>query len=181
MDFDRERRYAAELQSDFTPTRPVYQKRASIMSDSSSKQLGTSIDQPKQPYRPPQRSGAFFCAGTIASFVLNFPVPCCVGSCACRASAGRRGSCPTGQTRPSSWSSTAFAEGTVYRETEVERADLETIIADLMSGQFNDPIRVVAFNTLSIGRRTSQNISPSKFKPTAISKAPPSPSTSETS
>ncbi len=38
--------------------------------------------------------------------------------------------------------------GTVYLETEVERADLETIIADLMSGQFNDPIRVVAFNTL---------------------------------
>jgi hypothetical protein len=38
--------------------------------------------------------------------------------------------------------------GTVYRETEVERADLETSITDLMSGQFNDPIRVVAFNTL---------------------------------
>jgi hypothetical protein len=38
--------------------------------------------------------------------------------------------------------------GTVYRETEVERTDLETIIADLMSGQFNEPIRVVAFNTL---------------------------------
>jgi len=38
--------------------------------------------------------------------------------------------------------------GTVYRETEVERADLETIITDLMSGQFNDPVRVVAFNTL---------------------------------
>jgi hypothetical protein len=38
--------------------------------------------------------------------------------------------------------------GSVYRETEVERADLETIIADLMSGQFNDPICVVAFNTL---------------------------------
>jgi hypothetical protein len=38
--------------------------------------------------------------------------------------------------------------GSVYRETEVERADLETIMADLMSGQFNDPIRVVAFNTL---------------------------------
>ena len=38
--------------------------------------------------------------------------------------------------------------GTVYRETEVERADIETIITDLMSGQFNDPIRVVAFNTL---------------------------------
>jgi len=34
------------------------------------------------------------------------------------------------------------------RETEVERTDLETIIVDLMSGQFNDPARVVAFNTL---------------------------------
>jgi hypothetical protein len=38
--------------------------------------------------------------------------------------------------------------GSVYRETEVERTDLETIITDLISGQFNDPIRVVAFNTL---------------------------------
>jgi hypothetical protein len=38
--------------------------------------------------------------------------------------------------------------GTPYRETDVERTDLETAIADLMSGQFNDPVRVVAFNTL---------------------------------
>src|SRR5258707_15886578 len=29
--------------------------------------------------------------------------------------------------------------GSVYRETEVERTDLETIITDLMSGQFNAP------------------------------------------
>jgi len=36
---------------------------------------------------------------------------------------------------------------TVYRETEVERTDLETIIDDLMAGQFNDPIRVIAFDT----------------------------------
>jgi hypothetical protein len=41
-----------------------------------------------------------------------------------------------------------FAGGTVYRETEVERTDLETIITDLMSGQFNEPVRMVAFNTL---------------------------------
>jgi hypothetical protein len=41
-----------------------------------------------------------------------------------------------------------FRGDTVYCETEVERTDLETIIADLMSGQFNDPIRIVAFNTL---------------------------------
>jgi hypothetical protein len=38
--------------------------------------------------------------------------------------------------------------GSVYRETEVERTDLETVITDLMSGQFNDPARIVAFNTL---------------------------------
>ena len=38
--------------------------------------------------------------------------------------------------------------GSVYRETEIERTDLETIIDDLLTGQFNDPVRVVAFNTL---------------------------------
>jgi hypothetical protein len=40
------------------------------------------------------------------------------------------------------------ALGTAYRETDVERTDLETVITDLISGQFNDPVRVVAFNTL---------------------------------
>jgi hypothetical protein len=40
------------------------------------------------------------------------------------------------------------ASGAVYRETEVERADFETIIADFLTGQFNDPVRVIAFNTL---------------------------------
>jgi hypothetical protein len=38
--------------------------------------------------------------------------------------------------------------GTAYRETDIERTDVETVITDLMSGQFNDPVRVVAFNTL---------------------------------
>jgi hypothetical protein len=38
--------------------------------------------------------------------------------------------------------------GSVYRETEIERTDLETIISDFLTGQFNDPIRVIAFNTL---------------------------------
>jgi hypothetical protein len=41
-----------------------------------------------------------------------------------------------------------FNSGSVYRETEIERSDLETIISDFMTGQFNDPVRVVAFNTL---------------------------------
>jgi hypothetical protein len=38
--------------------------------------------------------------------------------------------------------------GSIYRETEVERTDFETVINDLLSGQFSDPVRVVAFNTL---------------------------------
>jgi hypothetical protein len=33
-------------------------------------------------------------------------------------------------------------------EIKVERADFETVVSELMSGQFHDPIRVVAFNTL---------------------------------
>ena len=41
-----------------------------------------------------------------------------------------------------------FSSGSVYRETEVERADVEAIIDDFLTGQFNDPVRVVAFNTL---------------------------------
>jgi hypothetical protein len=41
-----------------------------------------------------------------------------------------------------------FSSGSVYRETEIERSDLETIISDFMTGQFNDSVRVVAFNTL---------------------------------
>jgi hypothetical protein len=44
--------------------------------------------------------------------------------------------------------------GTVYRETEVERADLKTIIADLMAGQFDDPVRVVRSGPM-MGRSTS--------------------------
>jgi hypothetical protein len=38
--------------------------------------------------------------------------------------------------------------GGMYRETEIERADLETVISDLLTGQFNAPVRIVAFNTL---------------------------------
>jgi hypothetical protein len=41
-----------------------------------------------------------------------------------------------------------FPSGTVYRETEIERTDLDTIISDFLTGQFNDPVRVIAFNTL---------------------------------
>ncbi len=40
------------------------------------------------------------------------------------------------------------ARGLANREIEVERTDLETTIGELMSGQFNDPVRIMAFNTL---------------------------------
>jgi hypothetical protein len=38
--------------------------------------------------------------------------------------------------------------GKIYQEIEIERADFEAALTDLLSGQFNEPIRVVAFNTL---------------------------------
>lgn len=46
--------------------------------------------------------------------------------------------------------------GAAYRETDVERCDLETTIKDLMGGLYNDPIRVVSFNT---SERWSQDVS----------------------
>jgi hypothetical protein len=59
--------------------------------------------------------------------------------------------------------------GTVYRETEVERTDLETAITDLIALQFNDPIRVVAFNTLEHWAQDVSKISPSKSRADATS------------
>jgi hypothetical protein len=38
--------------------------------------------------------------------------------------------------------------GHAYLETDPEQADLETVISDMISGQFSDPVRVVAFNTV---------------------------------
>jgi hypothetical protein len=37
--------------------------------------------------------------------------------------------------------------GTAFPETDVDKANFETIIGDLMSGQYGDPVGVVAFNT----------------------------------
>ena len=37
--------------------------------------------------------------------------------------------------------------GPAFAETDLGEADLETVITDLMSGQYSDPVRVVAFNT----------------------------------
>jgi hypothetical protein len=35
----------------------------------------------------------------------------------------------------------------VWRETDVEDTDLETLIEDLLDGQYSNPVRIVAFNT----------------------------------
>ena len=37
--------------------------------------------------------------------------------------------------------------GRAYRETDEAEADLETVIEDMMAGQYNHPMRVVGFNT----------------------------------
>ena len=37
--------------------------------------------------------------------------------------------------------------GRAYRETDVERADLEPVVMDMLDGQYQNPVRVVGFNT----------------------------------
>jgi small-conductance mechanosensitive channel len=37
--------------------------------------------------------------------------------------------------------------GRCCRETDVETTDLETVITDLIEGQYKNPVRVVGFNT----------------------------------
>jgi hypothetical protein len=37
--------------------------------------------------------------------------------------------------------------GTAYRETDPADANFETVVADILSGQYSHPLRVVAFNT----------------------------------
>jgi hypothetical protein len=46
--------------------------------------------------------------------------------------------------------------GSAYCETDVEATDLETIIQDLLDGQYSKPVRVVSFNT---GEGWSRDIS----------------------
>jgi hypothetical protein len=38
--------------------------------------------------------------------------------------------------------------GRIWPEADVEATDLETVIVDLLQGQYKNPIRVVAFNTV---------------------------------
>ena len=36
--------------------------------------------------------------------------------------------------------------GTAYRETDPDACDLHSVVDDFLTGQFNDPVRVIAFN-----------------------------------
>jgi hypothetical protein len=38
------------------------------------------------------------------------------------------------------------ADTTIFHERVVEATDLETIISDMLTGQYNDPLRVLSFN-----------------------------------
>jgi hypothetical protein len=46
--------------------------------------------------------------------------------------------------------------GRAWSEADYERTGLETVIQDLLTGQYRDPIRVVAFNT---AERWSEDVS----------------------
>jgi hypothetical protein len=46
--------------------------------------------------------------------------------------------------------------GRAWREADVEATDLETVILDLLQGQYKNPIRVVGFNT---AEKWSQDVS----------------------
>jgi hypothetical protein len=46
--------------------------------------------------------------------------------------------------------------GRAWREADYETTDLETVIQDLLTGQYTNPIRVVAFNT---AERWSEDVS----------------------
>jgi hypothetical protein len=61
--------------------------------------------------------------------------------------------------------------GSIRHETEVERPDIEGIIAELLAGQFNDPSASLPSIPSSTGPKTSPQTSPTKFRSAAISKA----------
>jgi hypothetical protein len=45
--------------------------------------------------------------------------------------------------------------GRAYRETAIERADLEAVIMDMLEGQYKNPVRVIGLIPPRAGHRTS--------------------------
>ena len=55
--------------------------------------------------------------------------------------------------------------GRAWREADVEATDLETVILDLLEGQYKNPVRVVGFNTAEgWSQDVSADIFPSGFR-----------------
>jgi hypothetical protein len=90
-----------------------------------------------------------FCAGTIPGFVLKFPLLRCVcGSLRMPKTAWTPSIVPNDADQTVYLVVDHFGDlGTAFRETDIERTDLETVITDLISGQYKGPVRVVGFNT----------------------------------
>jgi hypothetical protein len=56
-----------------------------------------------------------------------------------------------------------FGRFRVYRETDENEVDRETVIRNIINGQYEKPVRVVAFNTAEVGRETSPKILDARF------------------
>lgn len=51
------------------------------------------------------------------------------------------------------------SHGRFWREVDADTTDLETVMTDLLEGQYHNPVRVVAFNTAEgWGRDVSQDV-----------------------
>src|SRR5438270_6249439 len=49
--------------------------------------------------------------------------------------------------------------GRAWRETDVEHTDLETVVTDLLDGQYNNPVRIIAFNVAEgLARDVSEDV-----------------------
>jgi hypothetical protein len=60
--------------------------------------------------------------------------------------------------------------GRAYRETDVERADLEAVIMDLLEGEYKNPVRSLASTPPRNGRRTYRLTLPTNCAAAAICK-----------
>jgi hypothetical protein len=58
--------------------------------------------------------------------------------------------------------------GRAYRETDVEAADLETVILNLLEGQYKNPVASSPSTSPKAGRRTPPKISPKNCAAAAI-------------
>jgi len=58
--------------------------------------------------------------------------------------------------------------GRAWREADYEATDLETVIQDLLTGQYKNPFRVVPSTLPSDGRRMFPKMSPANYAADAI-------------